>query len=388
MKKIVLFILSFAVATIAFAQTDAIKQYVDTYSEIAINEMMRTGVPAAITLAQGIVESQAGQSDLVKSSNNHFGIKCKDEWTGDCVYHDDDLKNECFRVYGSAEESFRDHSDFLKSRPYYTDLFNINPADYKAWARGLKKAGYATERDYPQMLIKMIEANGLQQYTVVALERMKNGSDVGYVANNNGSDVQQNVAASAATGDSSNAVGEQASHLQNAIDKMEQQQQPKPQPPVVAPPTANDAYVDTYPEGVFVINHRKVVYAHEGTSLLSLASKYDVSLALLLEFNELGKKNGILKEDRLIFLQRKLAKGEKEYHIVRKHERMEDIAQVEGVRLESLLQYNNMKKGVEPAAGRKIYLSQAVAAAHASKPSKFAGLAKSSKKKKHKQQSA
>src|SRR6516164_6134449 len=134
MKKLVLLFISIAVSAIIYAQTDAIKQYIDTYGEIAVKEMMRTGVPAAITIAQGIVESKAGQSDLCQQSNNHFGIKCKDEWTGPYVLHDDDKKDECFRVYGNAEESFRDHSDFLKNRPYYTDLFALPPDDYKAWA--------------------------------------------------------------------------------------------------------------------------------------------------------------------------------------------------------------------------------------------------------------
>ena len=384
MKKTVLCILYIIIGFAAIAQTDAIKQYVDTYSEIAIREMMRTGVPASITLAQGIVESQAGQSDLVKSSNNHFGIKCKDEWTGDCVYHDDDLKNECFRVYSSAEESFRDHSDFLKNRPYYTSLFNINPADYKAWARGLKKAGYATERDYPQMLIKMIEANGLQQYTLTALNRMKNGggANIAYLA----SDTDENGAKSSLTDTTSNADNKPAlveSHLQNAIDKQSEQ----PAPVVTTTTIGEDR--DTYPRGEFTINHRKVVYAHAGTSMLSLASKYDIKLATLLKYNELGSKQ-ILKEDRLIFLERKLAKGEKEYHIAARKETMDDIAQTEGVRLESLLEYNNMKPGARPAVGRRIYLqpvisksSRTVKSSKSSKPSRSSLAEASSQRRKH-----
>jgi len=332
----------------AMAQTDAIKQYVDTYSEIAINEMMRTGVPAAITLAQGIVESQAGQSDLVKSSNNHFGIKCKDEWTGDCVYHDDDLKNECFRVYGSAEESFRDHSNFLKSRPYYTDLFTIDPANYKAWAKGLKKAGYATERNYPEMLVKMIEANGLQQYTLIALERIKNGETVADNSKNDNSENGQPGKTTASISGSDDNSASTESHLQKAIDKQFN-------PASEGKNAYNDGAADSYPDGVFTINSKKVIYAPAGMSLLALASNYNISLRLLLEYNEMGKVD-ILDANKLIFLERKLTKSEKEYHISATGETMEDIAQEEGVRLEALLKYNNIKKGIALAAGKRVYL--------------------------------
>ena len=111
---------------------DAVKQYIDTYKELAINEELRVGVPAAITLAQGILESEAGQSELSIASNNHFGIKCKSEWTGATVRHDDDAKKECFRSYPTVEDSYRDHSDFLKSRPYYASLFRLDPSDYRS----------------------------------------------------------------------------------------------------------------------------------------------------------------------------------------------------------------------------------------------------------------
>src|SRR5882762_7860141 len=125
MKKIILVIsLLFILSIFAVAQTsDVVQQYINTYKELAINEEIRTGVPAAITLAQGILESEAGRSDLSIASNNHFGIKCKDNWTGATVFHDDDEKGECFRSYASVEDSYRDHSDFLRNRPNYASLF-------------------------------------------------------------------------------------------------------------------------------------------------------------------------------------------------------------------------------------------------------------------------
>jgi murein DD-endopeptidase MepM/ murein hydrolase activator NlpD len=134
-----------------------ILRYIETYAPLALKEMNRTGVPAAIKIAQGILETNAGQSDLVNKSNNHFGIKCKSSWTGEKVYHDDDEAGECFRKYESAEASYLDHSDYLKSQPRYAFLFEFDSNDYAAWAWGLKKAGYATNPIYAQSLIKYIE---------------------------------------------------------------------------------------------------------------------------------------------------------------------------------------------------------------------------------------
>jgi hypothetical protein len=149
-----------------FAQSQAqvTLDYIKKYKGIAISEMKRTGIPASITLAQAIVESGSGESKLAKEANNHFGIKCKTEWTGEKMYKDDDMKNECFRVYYNADSSFIDHSNFLKYRPYYASLFELDPVDDTAWAYGLKKAGYATEKDYPSSLLKVIDLYELSQY--------------------------------------------------------------------------------------------------------------------------------------------------------------------------------------------------------------------------------
>ena len=138
--------------------------YIAQYKTIAMKEMKRTGVPASITLAQAIVESNSGESNLAKNHNNHFGIKCKSDWTGAKTYQDDDAKQECFRAYDNAEISFKDHSNFLKSRPNYVDLFLLDPVDDTAWAYGLKKAGYATAADYPKKLLKIIDDYELAQY--------------------------------------------------------------------------------------------------------------------------------------------------------------------------------------------------------------------------------
>jgi hypothetical protein len=147
-----------------FAQKTATLIYIDQYKDIAIMEMKRTGIPASITLAQGIVESNSGESNLAMNFNNHFGIKCKNDWIGETTYQDDDSKRECFRVYPNANASFIDHSNFIKNRPNYAPLFQLDPVDDSAWAIGLKKAGYATASDYPKKLMKVIEDFELSQF--------------------------------------------------------------------------------------------------------------------------------------------------------------------------------------------------------------------------------
>lgn len=145
--------------------------YIGKYKNIAIDKMERYKIPVSITLAQGILESGNGLSTLAKKANNHFGIKCHSGWKGKKVYHDDDKKNECFRKYESAEGSFNDHSKFLTGRGRYEFLFDLKPDDYKGWAKGLKKAGYATDRKYPKKLISFIETFELYKYDELVLDK-------------------------------------------------------------------------------------------------------------------------------------------------------------------------------------------------------------------------
>ena len=144
-----------------YAQYDA---YIEKYKNIAMREMNDYGIPASITLAQGILESGVGKSELAVKANNHFGIKCHNDWDGERVYHDDDKKNECFRKYDRAEDSFIDHSLFLKNKSRYAFLFELDRTDYKGWAKGLKQAGYATDPNYAKRLITLIEENNLQRF--------------------------------------------------------------------------------------------------------------------------------------------------------------------------------------------------------------------------------
>ncbi len=335
MKRICLFVFATIGVIYGHSQTNNnVQDYISTYKELAISEEIRTGVPAAITLAQGILETEAGQSDLVKASHNHFGIKCKSEWTGATVYHDDDEKGECFRSYNNAEESYRDHSDFLKNRPNYAFLFNLDPTDYEGWAKGLKKAGYATSNVYGQMLVKIIVTNHLQDYTLLAIQRQQNGN------------IQPQLAANLSTDNN----GQEESYVTAA----------SVQPVTVkAAQTTIQAPTALYPAGIFEINQTKVIFAEAGTSLFALASNYKIAYPKLLEFNDMKAKE-ILDKGQLIYLAKKQKKGKSPYHVVLAGETLHDIAQTEGVRIESLIEYNHVSENNVLETGAKVYLQPVV----------------------------
>jgi len=274
-------------------------------------------VPASITLAQGILESENGNSELVKKSNNHFGIKCKNTWTGETVTHDDDANGECFRAYTSADESYRDHSDFLKVNKRYGALFNLDPEDYAGWARGLKKAGYATNPKYPELLIKYIEQYDLQQYTLIALNKQPE-TDIAKTEENK-------------TALPVEAITEK-SPAENNITV-----------------TVNDK------EKITSINSTKCVFIKKGTSLLVVADKHNISLSKLMEFNDMTEE-GLLNKDQFIYLQKKSKTGEKEYYIVEPGETLYDVSQNNAVQFKYLLEYNNLKGDSKLNAKTKLFL--------------------------------
>jgi LysM repeat protein len=317
-RIIFLFAMLIASITGKAQQPDIIKNYIQTYRDIAIAEMHRTGVPAAIKLAQGIHETTAGTSDLVRRSNNHFGIKCKSNWTGESVKHTDDAPNECFRKYNDPAQSYRDHSDFLKGSSRYASLFTLDPMDYSAWAHGLKKAGYATNPKYPQIIIKLIETHHLQDYTLIALGKME---------------PKEEMLANVAT-ENEKVTAEFA---------------------VVNEDAGVAALRRDYPSGEFKINETRVIYANAGTPVLTIAQQYDISLKKLFEFNDLDEME-TLPADQLIYLQRKRKTGSNVVHVVKQGETLRYIAQEEGIRLESLLEYNHLESYMQPAIGEQLYL--------------------------------
>ena len=324
--KPVLTALIFSISFFAKAQPSvAVQEYINTYKDIAMAEMQRTGVPAAIKLAQGIIETDAGQSNLVNRSNNHFGIKCKSNWTGESVSHDDDARGECFRKYNDAVESYRDHSNFLKTNQRYAALFSLDPTDFEGWANGLKKAGYATNPKYPLLLIKVINENNLQDYSLIAMGKKSPPSE---------------------------AIEWATISLSPDFAK---ENKPEKQIETVVIKTEAVVPQKTFPSGEFNINDTKVIYAQKGTSFLALALNHNIPLNKLFEYNDLQEQE-IVSENQLIFLQRKRKTGERDYHYVARGETLHQVSQQEGIRLQSILEFNSLNENQFPAAGEKLYL--------------------------------
>jgi LysM repeat protein len=290
------------------AQNMTAQEYIQQYKDLAISEMKRMGVPAAITLAQGLLETENGNSDLLKASNNHFGIKCKSTWTAETVSHDDDAPGECFRKYKTAEDSYRDHSNFLRGNSRYDFLFKLDPSDYKGWAYGLRKAGYATNPRYPQILIKNIEDNNLEQYTLEGLNEVPHFDATKYSDDPEKKDSETNVDATAS----------------------------------VAPVS-------------LMINGSKALYVPEGTSLLAVATENRINLEKLLTINDLTK-DGLLDKGQYIFLEKKKKEGDQDFCIAQPNETLYDIAQKHGVILQNLYVYNQLTADDFIVAGTKIFL--------------------------------
>jgi LysM repeat protein len=343
MQKLKILFLFFALLTLkkSFSQQDPVViEYINQYKDLAIAEMQRTGIPASIKLAQGIHETSAGTSELVKKSNNHFGLKCKAEWTGMTVSHTDDAPNECFRKYDNPKDSYKDQSNYLKSTPRYASLFNIDPTDYKAWAFGLKKAGYATNPQYSQIIIKLIEDYDLQDYTMIALGKLKSGQET--LAKNDNKEINKKT----------------------ETNIPDEKLVTKPQDQEVVAYAKKEAITEIkpqYPEGEFKLNDTRVIYAKKGTSYLSIAEQYSIPLARIFEFNEM-KVQEFVEKDKLIYIMRKRKFGLNEQHTVKPGETLSDIAQTEALRIESLLEYNYLQPNMQPAVGSVLYLRTKAAA--------------------------
>jgi hypothetical protein len=383
MKKSIRLILIFCMTMqIGWTQNNTITiAYIAQYKAIAMKEMKRTGVPASITLAQAILESNSGESNLAKKHNNHFGIKCKSDWTGAKAYQDDDAKQECFRAYETAEVSFKDHSNFLKNRPNYVDLFLLDPVDDTAWAYGLKKAGYATATDYPKKLLKIIDDYELAQYNFPELENeveeeegVKTPSD-GPVNKVLADTPVNKVITDTPTKSLNKPTGIAQKNTTNILAPLPTQTLPVQTLPaqqkdtlkkdtikkevitVVQTTKIEQVKIDTtkaatitqsvlpkqpiynYPEGQFRINQVPVILGKEKMSFIEIALKYKVPLYKLFEYNDI-KASNLLERDQLIFLAPKKKTGAASFHIVKYNSSLQEISQLEGVQLSLLKLYN------------------------------------------------
>lgn len=305
------------------------EEYIARYKHIAIDHMERYGIPASITMAQGILESDSGNSHLAKSSNNHFGIKCKKNWTGDRVYHDDDEKGECFRAYDSVEESYRDHADFLDQSPRYDSLFAYSATDYRSWARGLKAAGYATAPDYAQRLTKIIEDNQLY-----LLDR-EDGAAL-YASHLK---AEQGLAESFAE----NSSVDTPVTSEGRID---------PNNYRVAERTFNGY-------SVYVNNRTHYVVAREGNTFKDIARTFGLAEHTLRKYNELNPQSTCEPiAGELIYIERKQAKwlGNVQRHMAKENETMLSISQDYAIRLKKLARMNRKKVGDALQKGEEIKL--------------------------------
>ena len=283
-RPIILFILLLTVCLTAFAQrvtwNKVYSDYFDKWGEVAVQQMVQYRIPASITLAQGVLESGAGRSELARKANNHFGIKCNG-WTGRKSYHDDDERGECFRAYDNAYQSYVDHSVFLTTSQRYRRLFDLKRTDYKGWAHGLKACGYATSPTYATRLIEIIETYKLHRYDTGKEFDKGGGSSV----------------------------------LQGEL------------------------------RHVYAFNKNYYVRARRGDTFRRIADELDVSYRKLASYNE-RKKNDLLEEGEIIWLQKKRRKAPKEFknrpHRVEAGESMYTISQRYGIQLKSLYKMNNL----------------------------------------------
>jgi nucleoid-associated protein YgaU len=354
--------------------SDQVRQYIAKYYQLAVAEQKTYGIPAAVTLAQGIHESDAGTSDLTVRGNNHFGIKCKADWTGDTIIHSDNRPDECFKKYSNTEESYRDHSEHLKKNPRYAALFALSPTDYAAWAIGLKNCGYATNPQYSMRLIKLIEDYHLQQFTYQGIE---GSSPKLYPA---ADPVGAVTAVAAKPAVRKTPENDRTDSLRRIVDSMRQnmaarqaaekakQKEATPVTKPVAESKAKDPVVveevntdNSYDSGkVVMVNGLKAFYGYKDEMLLKYAVKYKIRYAKLLEMNDLP--DAPLPDNMPVYLEKKLPNGTHSAHTVKKNENMLLISQTEGIQLKRLYALNLMEPGQEPATGAMLELQNPVAA--------------------------
>ena len=305
--KAILLIISFFSFISAGQSNPARQEYIAKYQLLAIEEMGRSGIPASIKMAQAILESGNGNSELSRKSNNHFGIKCKRSWKGGKVYYDDDRKNECFRKYKSVEDSYIDHSNFLMSNPRYAFLFQLAPDDYVGWAKGLKQAGYATARDYDKRLVKIIEDNKLYR-----LDYKQSFSPL--LAYNENRPLNEGMNAGV----------------------------------TINPFQAHE---------IVEINGLEAVIAKKGDTYEIIAQELDMRPWQLYKFNDCAE--GYRPQPReVVYIERKDRRTSKDQltHTVSAGETMHFISQRYGIRLKPLYRRNRMDFGDQPSTGEIINL--------------------------------
>ncbi len=325
MKKIVILFVTLFLPLAVWAQSVQ-EKYIAQYSDIAVQEMLRSGIPASITLAQGILESGSGLSPLAAQGNNHFGIKCHKDWTGRTMHKDDDAKNECFRVYDSPDQSFRDHSDFLRYRDRYKFLFDLDRTDYRAWAYGLKQAGYATDPKYPAKLIKYIEDYNLSRFDVVT------------------------EAEEAALPEAPNKIEEPVAVRPSVAPSLSATEKEQMLP--------SEDFSFALSRKLFSLNGVPFVYAMEGETYASIAKEHHLFRWEILKYND-QPKGAVPEPGDIVYLQAKKSqtpKGLEMYIVAEDGESFHVICQRFGVKEKAIMKLNGFSAPVELHEGDTIKL--------------------------------
>ncbi len=341
-------------AATAFAATDSgspQEKYIERYAALAVAEMYRSGVPASITLAQGLLESRYGLSELAVKGNNHFGIKCHN-WTGGKMYHDDDRRGECFRVYRSPEESFRDHSDFLRYRDRYKFLFDLDPTDYEAWAHGLKKAGYATDPAYPKKLIKLIEDYKLHVYD----------SKSASWAYEEEVHVVEDVDNEPKLTKKERREAKKAEKARRKAEKQKPTERPESPNSIEQPKPLDAGQRETFhfslSRQAYSLNGVPFVHASEGETYASIAASHNLFLREILKFNDLDEET-TLYPGTVVYLQAKKKQavaGMDKYVVEGYNETLWEISQRFAVRLDNLCKMNGIPADKRLSDGEVIIL--------------------------------
>ncbi len=316
------------IATAGYAQRITTEDYIRLYKNDAIKDMVKTGVPACITLAQGIFESESGNSDLAREANNHFGIKCHKDWTGASFHKDDDTRDECFRKYKNALESFDDHSEFLRTRDRYASLFKLDANDYKGWAHGLKRAGYATNPHYASKLIELIERYNLMEINTEAIAVM-NGKPMKEMAEESPVKKSTTEQRTITVHDSPASKGNETVTAQIDINKA------------------------TYYASE---NNVKYIVSKTGDTWLSIAKENEMMLWQILKYNDVDRED-VLRDGTVVYIKPKRNSASKEYHVVKAGETMRDISQMYAVKLNQLYKKNQIEPGTTLRPGDKIRLN-------------------------------
>lgn len=335
--RTVAFVLMTLLSCAIFAQEKITRaKYIEMWKDEAIREMNEFGIPASITLAQGIFESGDGNSVLAREANNHFGIKCHGEaWNGDVFHYDDDEKQECFRKYVDARQSYSDHSKFLRSRSRYASLFDLEITDYVGWAKGLKAAGYATLPTYAERIIKIIEDNNLAQYDAFYGVEYNPNREI-----NEGTEIEVGSDEVDMDKDTVETVDAKRMNLKNAVAPMSK-------------------YVKTSDSGrkIYKNNGKRYVVIKAGDNEDKIASEFDIFTAQLRKYNDLNKKKSIKEGDIIYVDAKKNSNGKMKKYVVREGEDLWYISQLFGVKMKQLAKKNGIAKGViEIPVGRTIML--------------------------------